>query len=365
MKRITLIKLGMLVVATFIALPNARAGCGGGDFSTTLVKYYETEYELPPASQRDETAESICNIRIEGSRRFCTVRLWGALHRPRPNPDLLFEKFPTLIFNHGSENPFKAFGKYCKVAQFFVPKGYVVFVPFRRGQGDPDSSEGNRVSSGKYIEDVLNDFVNNPSHHNTTCTTKACYKAQLLKLEADEEVDLAAHYLTVTADLVTQEADGDYKLAVGGNSYGGAVTVFFNRKNHGQKAVMAFAPAAQNWGNVDFEAAAAGWDLSLDRTTLLGTLLNAAKNAKQPAFYLQAKWDFDTRATIDLAYAHAYGSSDPTHGNRFMASIFTYQQFPPLKNGQPDYQSAHGGFSEATEEWGRSVRAFLIQYGVK
>jgi len=363
MKRISPIKLLTIFVAIFISSAVvARAGCSD-KFSTTLVKYYETEYELPPAAQRDETAESICNIRTEGSRRFCVVRLWGALHRPDFNPDALFQKFPTLIFNHGSENPFNAFGKYCKVAQFFVPKGYVVFVPFRRGQGDPETLEGNRRSSGKYIEDVLNDFVSNPSHHNTTCTTKACYKAQLLKLEADEEVALAAHYVTVTADLVTREANGDYKLAVGGNSYGGAVTVFFNRKNHGQKAVMAFAPAAQNWGNVDFQYAAAGWDLSLDRTTLLGTLLNAAQNAKQPAFYLQAKWDYDTRATIDLAYAHAYGSSDPTHGNRFMASIFSYKKFS-FENGQVDFQSAHGGFSEATEEWGRSVRAFLIQYGV-
>ena len=360
MKRTTLINLVILLTASLAASTTTLAQCSS-EFSTTLVKYYETQYELPPSSQRDETAESICSIRTEGGRRICTVRLWGALHRP--NSDLLFEKFPTLIFNHGSEETFRAKGKYCEVAKYFVPKGYAVFVPFRRGQGDPDHPDGNRRSSGRYIEDVLNDFVNNPNHHNTTCTSKPCYKAQLLKLEADEEVALAVHYVTVTADLTIQEADGDYKLAVGGNSYGGAVTVYFNRQNHGQKAVMAFAPAAQNWGDVNFAYAAQDWELSLDRRTLLGTLLTAARNAKQPAFYLQAKWDYDTRATIDLAYAHAYGSSDPTHGNRFMASIFPYQKFL-FENGQVDYQTAHARFAEDTDVWGASVLAFLKLYGV-
>jgi hypothetical protein len=175
-------------------------------------------------------------------------------------------------------------------------------------------------------------------------------------------VALAAHYVTVTADLVARESDGDYKLAVGGNSYGGAVTVFFNRKNHGQKAAMPFAPAAQNWGDVDFTYAAQAWDLSLDRTTLLGTLLQAANSAKKPAFYLQAKWDYDTRATIDLAYAHAYGSNDPTHGNRFMASIFPYEKF--FREGDVDYQKAHAKFAEDTDVWGASVLAFLRVYGV-
>jgi dienelactone hydrolase len=364
MKRIYLIKLAMFVVGIFIASPGAFAAGCSDQFATTLVTYYEAEYELPPISQRDETAESICNIRTQGTRRFCTVRLQGALHWPFLS-ETTVGRWPTLIFNHGSEYPLNPYGKYCKVAKYFVPKGYIVFVPFRRGQGNPDVPNGK--SSGKYIEDLLDDFENNRFHHNTSCLTRACYKAQLLKLQADEEIDLAVRYLTRTVNLVSQEDDGDYKLAVGGNSYGGAVTVFFNRKDHGQKAVMAFAPGAQNWGIVDFQYAAQDWNLLVDRNTLLGTLLNAARNAKKPAFYLQAKWDYDTRATIDLAYAHAYGGDDPSHGNRFMASIFSFEKptLPSDKGGGVDYQKVHEEFAEATEEWGRSVRAFLIQYGVK
>jgi len=95
-----------------------------------------------------------------------------------------------------------------------------------------------------------------------------------------------------------------------------------------------------------------------------GHPLTAANTAQKPAFYLQAKWDYDTRATIDLAYAHAYGSNDSTHGNRFVASIFPYKKFL-LENGEVDYQSAHAGFAEDTDVWGSSVRAFLKLYGVK
>ena len=361
MKRTLVMKLVILLTAVLAVVPMARANCSSS-FTTTIVKYYESEYELPPASQRDETAESICTIRTEGSRRFCTVTLWGALHRP--NDDRVFAQYPALIFNHGSEETFFAQGKYCDVAKYFVPKGYVVFVPFRRGQGDPTYVDGNRKSSGLYIEDVLTDFVNNPSGHNTNCTSKPCYKAQLLKLEADQEVALALNYLTVTSQLVIQEPDGEFKIGVGGNSYGGAVTVFFNRIDHGHKAIMAFAPAAQNWGTVDFKIAAQDWVLTQDRKNLLGTLLTAANTAQKPAFYLQAKWDYDTRATIDLAYAHAYGSNDSTHGNRFVASIFPYKKFL-FENGEVDYQSAHAGFAEDTDVWGSSVRAFLKLYGVK
>ncbi|MBC7930269.1 MAG: hypothetical protein H7Z38_06825 [Rubrivivax sp.] len=361
MKRTTLLKLALALAALAAAPSTARAQCSS-EFSTTLVKYYETEYELPPFAQRDETAESICSIRTEGGRRICTVRLWGALHQP--DSDLMFPKFSTLIFNHGSEETFTAKGKYCRVAKYFVPKGYAVFVPFRRGQGDSDHADGNRRSSGRYIEDVVDDFTNNPNGHNTTCPAGAgaCYRAQLLKLEADEEVARAVRYLTVTRELVVKESDGDYKLAVAGNSYGGSVTVFFNRKAHGQKAVMPFAAAAENWDKVNFDYAAQGWDISFP-DSVLGALLSAAKNAKRPAFYLQAKWDYDTRSTIDLAYAHAYGSSDPTHGDKFMASIFPYRKFL-FQNGEIDYQSAHAGFADATDVWGASVLAFLKLYNV-
>jgi dienelactone hydrolase len=52
--------------------------------------------------------------------------------------------FPALLWNHGSE---KLPGSADSVAPYFVNKGYVFFVPHRRGQGR---------SPGPYIMDELN-----------------------------------------------------------------------------------------------------------------------------------------------------------------------------------------------------------------
>src|SRR6266481_5501934 len=52
--------------------------------------------------------------------------------------------FPALLWNHGSE---KSPGSVDTVAPYFISKGYVFFVPHRRGQGR---------SPGPYIMDELN-----------------------------------------------------------------------------------------------------------------------------------------------------------------------------------------------------------------
>jgi dienelactone hydrolase len=52
--------------------------------------------------------------------------------------------FPAILWNHGSE---KLPGAADLVAPFFVSRGYVFFVPHRRGQGQ---------SPGAYIMDQLN-----------------------------------------------------------------------------------------------------------------------------------------------------------------------------------------------------------------
>ena len=360
MRRTTPVNIVVALAFAVAAPASARAACSAGQYTVDIVPYYSTSYSLPPFDQRNETAESICDIvHSKSGQRICKIKLWGALYEPIVDPDQIFAQFPALIFNHGSGDvPDSTF---CELGKYFAERGYLVLIPFRRGQGDPP----NHLSTGTYAGDVLEDFVNDPAHHDTTCTTKDCYTAELLRLQADEEVVFARDYLWFHAR-VKRDRNGFAVFAVGGNSWGGAVTVFFNRKEHRQRAVLAFSPAAQYWEDVDFAYAAGAWVLGTGLTsgrTPVGALLPAAKNAKHPAFYLQAKWDYDTRATIDLAYAHAYGSDDPTHGNRFMASIFPYKKFV-FETGEVDYQSAHTGFIRAPEHWGPSALAFLKLYGV-
>lgn len=54
--------------------------------------------------------------------------------------------FPTIIWNHGSEPNPGAGTQFDSVAAVFVPHGYVVFAPTRRGHGE---------STGDYIGNVL------------------------------------------------------------------------------------------------------------------------------------------------------------------------------------------------------------------
>src|SRR5262249_19383079 len=55
-------------------------------------------------------------------------------------------RFPTLIWNHGSEQDPGGRAQFDSVAAIFVPAGYVVMAPIRRGQGDSD---------GDYIQDRI------------------------------------------------------------------------------------------------------------------------------------------------------------------------------------------------------------------
>ena len=264
------------------------------------------------------------------------------------------------MVNHGSGAEFEAYNKHCEIANYFVPEGYMVFVPFRRGQGDNDAPFGDK-STGIYIEDMLDDFSSaNPTYnHPTNCTTRGCYKAEIFKQQAFWEVFQAAIYLQKRSDIKRDE--NGFALAIMGNSYGGAVTAFANAYFLGQRAAVVFSPGTQQWEDATC--------LPGDQTCggeVQKALLSAARNAKYPAFYLQAKWDYDTRPTIDLAYAHAYGGSDEKHGDRFMASIFPYPK-PDIDpdTGELDYQSVHAGFFKEPSRWGPAVLEFLRQYDVK
>ena len=69
------------------------------------------------------------------------LSLIGFLYRPDGEGP-----FPALIWNHGSEQRPDAGAQFDSVASIFVPAGYVVFAPVRRGHGG---------SQGRYIVDDI------------------------------------------------------------------------------------------------------------------------------------------------------------------------------------------------------------------
>jgi len=346
----------LLLMATLAMSTPALADCPGSStfFNSEIVTYFQ----LP--DQPDSVTDSRCSYGINSAgRRVCRIRLRGVIHYP--NSDLLFPKYPAILFNHGSEKTFArdAIRMGCSTANYFVPKGYIVFMPFRRGHGDGNGPTTS--STGRHIEDTIDNFNNpnvppDPRDPPTQCPGSACYRVELLNLQTDEDVVDGFNYLKNRADVQGFPTNGqtEYAIAIGGSSYGGRVTVLANRYNLGHRAALVFSPGAQAWGS------------AADPSPIQVALMDAARNAKTPAFYLQAKWDYDTRPTIDLAYAHAYGGSDPLHGNRFMASIFEYPNPCPNRTCTvEDYQSVHVGFTNDAERWGPAALDFLRRNNVK
>ncbi len=237
--------LFLLVTALALTMP-IFADCKKGDvpenYRKTVVTYYDLDY--PAGSDFD----SRCNYFTDSNgKRICRIRLRGTLYRPLEATQTRGsqpKQYPTLLINHGSKHFFEPETKFCTLAEYFVPKGYMIFAPFRRGRGDENSTADR--STGVYVSDMIEDWDSgDPKYgHKTNCTTRSCYKAQLLRKRADEEVALAMEYLKKRPD-VKRDAKNpkEYDIAIMGISYGGAVTVFANRLDLRQKASVAFRPA--------------------------------------------------------------------------------------------------------------------------
>ena len=357
-----------LVAATFASPITIFALCQGEEEKYRKFDgqvYYETDY---PALF---SFDSRCRYYTDAQGRWrCEILQSGTLYLP-PRSAYQVPKgappatFPAIIINHGSGKEIEADRRYCVIANYFVPKGYIVFVPMRRGQSNAD---GSSKSTGIYIEDMVADWQSaSPAwFHDTQCDSGGCYREELFKQQADQEVVAAVDYLRSRTDVKSEPKNPeDHRIAIMGSSYGGVVTVFANRRTIGQKAVVAFSPGAQQWSDE-----ICGPNEQNCGTPVQNSLIAAARSANKPAFYLQAKWDYDTRPTIDLAYAHAYGSNDPKHSRGWNAAIFPYQY--PCPTSDPSscvpkthFQSIHTGFFTDPGVWGPGVLNFLRRYDVK
>lgn len=156
--------------------------------------------------------------------------------------------FPAVLWNHGSE---KRPGWQPELASFYNSHGFVFFLPHRRGQGR---------SPGAYIMDEI---------HDGESPTAVVQAHQV----ANEDVVAAVKWL-----VAQPEVDAS-RVVVSGCSFGGIQTLLTAEKGLGARAFIAFAPAAQSWGNG-----------ALDQR-----LEDAVKHAKAPVFILQAKNDYSVR----------------------------------------------------------------------
>jgi carboxymethylenebutenolidase len=172
--------------------------------------------------------------------------LRGFLYRPEGKGP-----FPAVIFNHGSErDPADMLDE----AQFYVPHGFVLFAPHRRGQGLS-------ASAGEYINEAW---------------VRARLAPDALVELLDAQVDDVAAAVAYVRALPDVDPD---RVALVGCSFGGIETLLAAERSLGLRAAIDFAGAAMTWAKAP---------------PLQERMKRAARGATVPVFFLQAENDFDT-----------------------------------------------------------------------
>jgi carboxymethylenebutenolidase len=221
------------------------------------------------------------------------LELHGFMHRPEGSGP-----FPAILYNHGSEpRP----GSKPELGRLFSAKGYVFFVPHRRGQGR--SPRDGRV---------------------LTLGALALNEMQL------EDQLAALDYLKRLSYV------DPGRIAVAGCSFGGIQTILAVEANADRKLGLRAA--------VDFAGAAETWRTSI---ALQERMIRAVRKATIPVMLIQAKNDYDT------APSYALAKELEKLGKPYQLSIY-----PPYGN---TVQDGHGGFCSrgGAAVWAPEVLAFL------
>jgi carboxymethylenebutenolidase len=227
--------------------------------------------------------------------------LHGFLYKPEgPGP------FPAVLWNHGSE---RKPGWLPDLAPFFLAHGYVLFIPHRRGQGR---------SPGDYIMDSLAMAGQAGGAH-----ARDERLVELMEAQLQDQI-AALEYLKNVP-----EVDGK-RIFVAGCSFGGIQTVLMAEKGLGVRAAVDFAGAAQNW------------DVA---PQLRQRMLTAVRNAQMPIFFIQAKNDYDTTPSRELATAMQKAGK-----------AHDLEIFPEFGKG---HQEAHEFCVHGSDVWGSKVLAFF------
>ncbi|HEV8719617.1 MAG TPA: prolyl oligopeptidase family serine peptidase [Candidatus Binatia bacterium] len=216
--------------------------------------------------------------------------------------------FPALLWNHGSE---KLSGSVDGVAPYFVNKGYVFFVPHRRGQGR---------SPGPYIMDELNMAGSRLSGERG--------RREIDLHERHLEDQLAALKYLQTLPYVDKN-----RVVVMGFSFGGIQTMLAVERGPGYRVAVNCSGAAESCKG---------------SSSLRSRLTTAASKATMPVFFLQAENDHD------LTPNRVLSEEVRKAGKPVEAKVY-----PAFGSGPRD---GHSFCVRGTETWGPDVLKFIETY---
>jgi dienelactone hydrolase len=219
--------------------------------------------------------------------------------------------FPAVVWNHGSEKNPGTGPQFDAVARIFVPAGYVVFAPMRRGHG---------LSEGPYITDEI--------ARTRQVQGAAAAERLMVRLMETEQLDDQLAGLAYVKQLASVDAT---RLIVAGCSYGGIETLLAAERGAGYKAAIAISPAALSWeGN----------------PMLQSRLVQAARNIEIPVMLLQPPKD------ASLEPSRVLGRELKRLGTAYRGKVY-----PAV--GPADEQGHCFGGARGMHVWAQDALAFL------
>lgn len=296
----TSLSAALLLAACGASTPTSPPATATGAAATAAAATPTSATAAPTAAPTTEPLPAINGERVSFANGDLT--LGGLLWKPAGNGP-----FRSVLWNHGSEQLPGSPQSNPLVGAALVAQGYVVFVPFRRGQG---------TSEGTWIVDATNAV---PPGERPTLVARLHASEQL----SDQGAGLA--YLRTLPYVDTAQ------IAVAGWSYGGIQTVLGagDPSSH-YVAAVAFTPGTQAWdGNPDLQ----------------GSMLAAGTGAGIPFLFIQAQNDFSLVATQELTDAIVAA------GGKATRSI--YPAFGTTA------QDGHEFAVRGSDVWGPEVYAFL------
>ena len=220
--------------------------------------------------------------------------------------------FPTVIWNHGSEKNPGGGPQFDSVAAMFVPAGYAVFAPMRRGHSD---------SQGQWIQDTI--------HATGASQGMRAAERLMVQLMGTEQLDDQLAGLAYAKTLPFVDAS---RVVVAGCSYGGIETLLAAERGAGLKAALSISPAALSWQG---------------HTVLQNRLIEAVRTIEIPVLLIQPPKD------ASLEPARVLGEAARKAGRK----SFTAKVYPAT---MPDSQQVHCfGGAKGMRNWqAEGVRFF-------